>query len=126
LKQLVPAVLWALLILILCGMPGKDIPHISFLEMLSFDKFVHASLFFVLQCFFAKGLQYKKVPIWDFLLFSAVTSIIYGATLEILQGLVFIDRSADVYDFVANSFGVVMAYTFFEKIDRFVLVKWFH
>ena len=49
------AMLWALIILILCGIPGRGIPHISFLELLSFDKFVHAGIFFVLILLTVRG-----------------------------------------------------------------------
>jgi hypothetical protein len=41
-------ILWAFFIALLCGMPGKDIPQISWLEWISFDKWVHAGMFFIL------------------------------------------------------------------------------
>jgi VanZ family protein len=107
------AMLWALLILILCGMPGKDIPHISFLELLSFDKFVHASIFFVFMLLTIRGfvlqtrypkLQASAKPI------AFTICVAYGGLMEIMQGTLFIDRSADIYDFVANSFGCAMGW----------------
>lgn len=113
--------LWALVILILCGIPGRDIPHINFLEILSFDKFVHAGVFFVLilltirgfllQTNFIKLKQYAK-------LIAFVICVLYGGLLEIMQGTLFEDRSADVYDFIANSFGSfigLMLYNWVEK-----------
>jgi glycopeptide antibiotics resistance protein len=120
------AMLWALLILILCGMPGKDIPHISFLELLSFDKFVHASIFFVfilltirgfvLQTNYAK-LQTSAKPI-AFIICAA-----YGGLMEIMQATLFQDRSADIYDFVANSFGCAMGWAFYKWIEKKFLIK---
>ncbi|HET6228237.1 MAG TPA: VanZ family protein [Bacteroidia bacterium] len=115
------AMLWALLILILCGMPGKGIPHISFLELLSFDKFVHASIFFifillsirgyVLQTQFSKLKQNAKpAAFW--------ICVAYGGLMEVMQGTLFIDRSADVYDFIANSFGCTMGWVFYNLIER--------
>ena len=112
LKNTFPALLWALFIAILCGMPGKDIPHISFLELLEFDKLVHAILFFVLVILLIKAFQKYTHPTFftrHALLFVTALSIAYGGLLEILQGLVFIDRSADIYDFIANSFGCLIA-----------------
>ena len=38
-------VTWALLIFGLCAMPGRFIPSVSWLELLSFDKWVHAGIF---------------------------------------------------------------------------------
>ena len=118
--------LWALVILILCGMPGKDIPHISFLELLSFDKFVHAGIFFALilltvrgflmQTRFLKLQQQAKV-------IAFVICVAYGGSLEIMQGTIFTDRSADIFDFIANSFGCAMGLLFYSKIERMVLVK---
>ena len=110
------AMLWALLILILCGMPGKDIRHISFYELRSFDKFVHASIFFVfillsirgfvLQTNFLK-LQQTAKPV------SFGICVAYGGLMEIMQGTLFQDRSADIYDFIANTFGCLMGWVFY-------------
>lgn len=118
--------LWALLILILCGMPGKDIPHISFLELLSFDKFVHASIFyvfillsirgFILQTTFYK-LQASAKPI------AFGICVAYGGLMEIMQGTLFQDRSADIYDFIANSFGCTMGWITYNWMERKFLAK---
>jgi len=119
-KKLMPAILWAFFIGILCAIPGKDLPTISWLEIISFDKFVHASLFFVLQIFCLKPyyLDFKQKNIFY------ITSIIcigYGGLLELCQGYFFIDRSADILDFAANIFGVITASLLFwfkpEKIN---------
>jgi VanZ family protein len=118
------AMLWALLILILCGIPGRDIPHISFLELLSFDKFVHAGIFFVLILLTVRGfllqtgieyLQKKAKTI------ATVICIIYGGLLEVMQGTLFQERSADVFDFIANSFGVVVGLMMYSIIENKIL-----
>lgn len=118
-----PTIIWATVILILCGVPGKDIPHISFLEFLSFDKWVHAGIFFVLVLLAIRGfrLQSKFLALKKYAAFIAVgSSVVYGGLLEILQGTIFTDRSADIYDFVANSFGCFVALLLYGKIS-----KWF-
>ena len=120
------ALLWALLILILCGIPGKDIPHISFLELLSFDKFVHASIFFVLVVLTIRGfiLQTNFVVLKQKAKISALLiCVTYGGVLEIMQGTLFEDRSADVYDFVANSFGCIMGLLIYKWVERVFLVR---
>ena len=121
------ALLWALLILILCAIPGHDIPYVSFLELLNFDKLVHASLFFVLAFLLIRGfqLQHTFALLHKFPgLMATVLCILYGAVLEILQGLLFIERSADIYDFIANAFGSIMGFALFNKLAIFV-VKYF-
>lgn len=111
-----PVLIWALIILLLCGMPGKDIPHFSWLEALSFDKWVHAGIFFVLAILGIRGLklQHKFILQEWAIRITAVWCISYGGLLELLQAALFEERSADIYDFIANSFGVVIgvwAYT---------------
>ncbi len=119
------AMLWALLILVLCGMPGTDIPHISFLELLSFDKFVHASIFFVLLLLTVRGFVvqtsfFKLKKSAKYIAF--VLCVVYGGSLEIMQGTLFVQRSASIFDFIANSFGVAMGLLFYKKIEAVFLV----
>src|SRR5436309_1831812 len=120
------ALLWAMLIFILCAIPGHDIPHISFLELLEFDKFVHAGMFFVLMLFMARG--FSLLENFEMLrnnskLIAVIICIVYGGSLEIMQGLFFVERSADVYDFIANSFGALMALLFYNWINAKILSK---
>lgn len=120
------AILWALFILILCGIPGRDIPHISFLELLSFDKFVHAGIFFVLILLTIRGFVLQT----DFPLLqrfpqviALVLCVLYGGSLEIMQGTLFEERTADVYDFIANSFGAIFGLMVYNPIQNKVLVR---
>lgn len=110
--------LWALFIGILCGFPGKDIPHVSILELLEFDKWIHAGVFFILVFLLSRA--YQTSPVERFrhhaILFAFCIAVCYGGLLEILQATLFIDRSADVYDFIANSFGALVAVGWIKKI----------
>ncbi len=118
--------LWALVILILCGMPGRDVPHISFLEMVSFDKFVHAGIFFLLILLIIRGflLQISFIKLKQNAKFIAlVICVIYGGLLEILQGTIFEGRSADVFDFLADSFGSVLGLLMYKWVERNFLVR---
>ena len=126
LKYLKWALWWAGLILILCGVPGRDILHISFLELLSFDKFVHAGIFLVLILFTIRGFLLQTT----FKLFkknaknsALFICIAYGGLLEVMQGTLFSERSADVYDFVANSFGCLIGLLMYNRVDRIFLVR---
>ena len=126
LKHMKWAMLWALLILILCGIPGRDIPHISFLELLSFDKFVHAGIFFVLIVLTIRGslLQTTFIRLQTFSKqISLFICVSYGGLLELMQEAVFEERSADVYDFVANSFGCLFGLFLYHWIEKKLLIK---
>jgi VanZ family protein len=120
------ALLWAMFILILCGIPGRDIPHISFLELVSVDKFVHAGMFFVLQVLLIRGitLQTNYSSLQRNTKVSAVLScIIYGGLLELMQDVVFADRSADLFDFIANSVGCISGMLLYASIEKKWLIK---
>ncbi|MCC6837344.1 MAG: VanZ family protein [Bacteroidia bacterium] len=125
-KHIKWAMLWALFILVLCGIPGRDIPHISFLELLSFDKFVHAGVFFVLLLLLIRGsvlqTRFHFLSRHSFLL-SGSFCVLYGGVLELMQEVVFEERSADLYDFIANSFGVLMGLIFYRKIEQKILIR---
>lgn len=119
LKYFTPAVIWFVVIFVLCAMPGKDIPHISFLELLAFDKWVHAGIFFVLVLLLMRGLKftYIRVAHLTAIIFALTIAVPYGGLLEIMQGTFFQDRSADLYDFIANSFGAVCGVLVYRKFE---------
>lgn len=112
--------IWALVILGLCSFPGKDIPHISFLELLAFDKWVHAGIFFTLAVLLMRGMKftYVRAAHVTAALFALAISIPYGGLLEIMQGTLFQDRSADLYDFIANSFGAVCGVLLYRNLAK--------
>ena len=113
------ALLWAAVIFALCSMPGRFIPSVSWLELLSFDKWVHAGIFFILVSLFQIAVisneQSRKLIYLYFIL-----SVMYGGALEIMQATVFSERSADWQDMIANSFGCLMALVFRNKISRLI------
>lgn len=127
LKRNLPAFFWTLVIFGLCSMPGKSIPHISWLELASFDKFVHASIFFILQILYMRGFSlqttypllqknYKWIPF--------VLCVAYGGALEIMQGAFFSERSPDILDFTANSIGCLLALILFKPLSaRFSFLR---
>lgn len=113
------ALTWALIILALCSIPGQYIPSVSLLELVSFDKWVHAGMFFVLcnLSFFhllQKGSDIKRIYLF------LIICVLYGCLLEVMQGTLFSNRSADWHDIVANTFGCLMALIFYRKIYKFL------
>jgi VanZ family protein len=97
-------------------MPGRYVPSVSWLEMLSFDKFVHAGIFFALVSLL--GLAVKVHSQTRALFYSYfVLCIMYGGALEIMQAKVFSERSADWYDVIANSFGCVLGLLIANKLS---------
>ncbi|HWY37204.1 MAG TPA: VanZ family protein [Bacteroidia bacterium] len=116
-KRFLPFILWTLIIFALCSMPGKAIPKISWLELLSFDKFVHASIFFVEQVLFMRALSYlNKKNLYGIM--ALLFCMAYGGSLELMQYYIFSSRSGDVLDFIANSTGALTGFLLFSKINK--------
>ncbi|PBQ31470.1 hypothetical protein CNR22_06730 [Sphingobacteriaceae bacterium] len=112
------AILWALFIFVLCATPGQYIPSANWLEILSFDKFVHASLFFALTVLmFTLAIKYNRNK--NAFIFYFLLAVCYGASLELMQAYWFSNRSADWKDMVANTFGCVVAVLLLKKLRVF-------
>ncbi len=115
------AFLWAILILILCGLPGNNFPKLSFLEWLRPDKIVHLIIFGVQSFLFIKGFSRQNqfpnlranATRWGLLL-----TITYGILVEVMQATIFIGRSGDIRDALANSFGAFIGLYFFRKYGK--------
>lgn len=113
------SILWTSIIFVLCATPGQYIPSADWLELLSFDKFVHATMFFVLGSLaLISVLKHKKSTAAVFL--GVLACISYGALLEIMQATCFSNRSADWKDMVANTFGCLLAFSLLKSWRRFV------
>jgi hypothetical protein len=109
--------IWLLLIFLVCAAPGQYVPSSSWLDLLRFDKWVHAGIFFILSLLaivfgIKNGLKLYGITI------LITLCVIYGGLLEIMQALVFSHRSSDWKDFVANTFGCFIAWLFYRKIKK--------
>ena len=100
-------------------MPGRFIPAVSWLELLSFDKWVHAAIFFVLVGLLRLSVTAHQQNKTLFYLYF-ILSLLYGGALEIMKAKVFSERSADWYDVIANSFGCLVALLLSNKINKLV------
>ena len=102
-----PSILWAAFILVLCLLPGHDLPTVSIAD---FDKVVHFGFYVVLSVLLYFG--WHKQQTWTSLhqntLFKiALLTFAYGFAVEILQELLTADRHFDKYDALANACGGV-------------------
>lgn len=109
---------WAIVILILCGIPGKKLPALSFLDWLRPDKIMHLVLFGV-QCYLLlKAISGKVFSISAPLKILAVSAtVFYGIAVEVMQHYVFIDRSGDFRDAIANALGAVAGLWLFNRFN---------
>lgn len=108
LKHLRWALLWALVILVLCLIPGKDLPEWHWFALFDLDKLVHAGMFFVLALLLAQAFHAARRP-KRWLLTACLIAIAYGMATEFMQGLEAMGRRTDVNDMIANAAGAVAA-----------------
>ena len=99
---------WAVIILVLCGIPGNEIPKLPFLEWMKPDKIVHLFMFGILNYLLIKGfirqdsfLILARLPV----LYASIITILYGVLTEVLQATVFIGRTGDIRDAGADALG---------------------
>lgn len=115
-KLLVISVLWAILILIISGMPGDSIPQSKFWKIPHFDKIVHMALYFPLGFFLMAEFSLssvrwiQKLSVWMALLIVAL----YGGLIEVGQDYLFVNRSADWWDFFADILGGLLGILIFK------------
>lgn len=122
LRKLWPAIVWALLILVLTGFPGQYIPKVSsFWQWLSPDKLVHVFIFgtFTFLILFGFREQYFKTDKRYLFVIAAVgLSLAYGLLTEVLQAHVFIGRDGNAFDFYADAVGAFTGWLVFYLFCR--------
>ena len=101
------SILWAAAILILCLLPGKDLPSLTLFE---FDKIGHFIIYLLLVIMMYYG--WKKQNSFLVLHHNTLIKILlitssYGFLVELLQELFTADRHFDIFDALANSTGAV-------------------
>jgi VanZ family protein len=102
------AILWTLLIFILCFMPAKDVPNVDFPLA---DKWVHFVLFGTFAFLWLCSRPSGKI---SHLLIMLAASIITGWLVEELQGMLpSLGRNKDVWDIVADSIGGILGIALF-------------
>ena len=121
-----PAIIWSLIILVLSGYPGDYVPKIPVWQ---FDKLVHSFIYSVLSVFLliAFHLQYvrKKNRLKLYLIVISI-GVFYGGFMEFLQNVIFINRSGNWYDFIANAIGAILGVLVYPIINKYLPInRWF-
>ncbi len=111
------AILYSCFISFLFFIPSQNLPNVHFSAL---DKIVHILIYFILvnlwmlYLYIRNGFQFKNK--WGLILLLSV--LLYGIIIEILQGLLTISRSADIFDVVANLIGSFIGIYFFKSIKN--------
>lgn len=95
--------LWTLFILVGCLFPGRELPHTSVPFADKWTHFVMFGLFTFLWLLALDSISRAR------LVKVFVIATLYGAVVEILQGLLaFLGRSAELMDAVADAVGALL------------------
>lgn len=110
-KYQVPTLVWAVIIMVLCNMPIKNVTKaVHFFE--GFDKVVHLGLFFVLTVSLFNG-RSRELKTYNYKILTlfkiVVLTFLMGGLIELLQWKFFIYRSGEWWDLFADMTGVGMA-----------------
>ncbi|RPH29419.1 MAG: hypothetical protein EHM93_17335 [Bacteroidales bacterium] len=115
------SIVWAIIILTLCSIPGNQINKVKIIDIPHLDKFVHFFFYFVFTLLLIsennKGRHHRKVTV-DAILIAATISLSYGALIEVLQKIIMVNRGADIWDMVANTFGFIAAAISYRQVNR--------
>lgn len=120
-KQFIYTLLWASLILVLSSIPGGSMPSYSWMAMLSFDKFAHAFVYSILVFLFIMELSVKAqkyATSRNIIIFAFLIGTLYGGLIELMQENLFVDRKADLFDFLANMVGGLLGIVFYVNKDN--------
>jgi VanZ family protein len=106
------AIAWALIILLLCGMNGAHFPKFDIDSFIRIDKLAHIVLFGFLSYLIAMASQKVFTNNSSFkLIYPAfLIGTAYGILIEVLQSTIFINRTYDYLDMLANTLGCIFAW----------------
>lgn len=104
-------------------MPGTSIPSIRIKTPIAIDKLVHFGIHFILVFFWLVyyARSSSKVKLRN-VLYIAVSCILYGILIELLQGVTE-TRSSDLYDVFANMIGTTLGVLVFLVLKSKIEIK---
>jgi len=114
-KMFVPAIIWAIIILILSSLSGSTMKQFDWSDIANIDKMGHLFFYAVLSFltlfgFYKNGL--KNISIRN-ILTSTIMVVSYGGLIEILQYSLIKGRYFDLLDFLANIIGCTVGIIIF-------------
>jgi VanZ family protein len=110
--KLIPGFGWSCFIWWACTRTGDSLPKVSWLNFPGIDKLVHFIFFFILGLSWAYFLKSQLSKFLFFLFF--IISIFYGGIIEYFQANFVVNRSGDLWDWLADVLGYVTFFVFWK------------
>ncbi len=116
-----PGISWALLILVLSTITPPSIRIPDLFDLLAPDKIAHFIFYAVFVILFTYG--FSRMPSgnrWSRNQFSIplIGGILYGGLIEMYQGYILTNRTADYVDFIANCIGTLMGWALMRFLSK--------
>lgn len=112
-KSFIPGIAWFFLILVLICLPGSKIPSVeTWLNDIYFDKWVHTGLFAGLTFLFIYPMSKLDLTASvkkNSAIKIAIAAWVWALTTEFIQKYFIPDRSFDIFDWAADSLGILIA-----------------
>jgi VanZ family protein len=94
------AIFYLVIISVIFFLPGSAFPQESWFDKVYLDKWIHAGIFFTLAFIWLWALRHPSNKILIFL-------VLYGLSVEIIQGLFISNRSFDLFDLLSDTIGAI-------------------
>jgi VanZ family protein len=117
-----PAIIWVIIVMVLCTIPGNDLPSDPLFEKIHLDKIVHLGLFGVTVFLLCLGYyrQHGHITRVNYSLF-AISASFYGLIIEYIQKYIATNRSFDMSDVAADIVGAVAGILAFKLVRKWWL-----
>jgi VanZ family protein len=104
---------------------GSNLNKVNILHINNIDKFIHLSFYFLLSVSFQSSLL-RNILInkKEQILITLVIVISYGLIMEVFQFYFTSDRSAEIFDALANTLGCILGVLIFPFLEKRNLIKY--
>ena len=120
-RNIYPGLFCGIVILILTGIPGSCFPHVK--PAIGLDKVAHIIMFagFGFLSIWGYRAQFEQKEQKDkckSLIITFLISVVFGASTEIMQATICIQRAGSVYDFIADAIGSLFGIVIFTFLQE--------
>jgi len=114
---------WSIIIFVLSTMPLKDTGAEKLFDFPHMDKLVHFGFYSLLAVLMLFDHTKTRIPKFNHFITAFTVCLVYGGMIEILQGSVFVERSTEMLDFVANTTGALIGCTFYLLLVKLNIIN---